>query len=67
MKPSVVAHFQAFMDRSVTGHQIILREKAGHPQLFPVHKSSQLLQGSRGLVGLRFFRGDHALPLPEHT
>lgn len=67
MKPSVMAHFQIFMDRSVAGHWIILREKAGLPQLFTVHKGSQWLQSRRGLAGLRRAGGGHALSLAECT
>lgn len=47
MKPSVMAHFQAFMDRSVAGHWVTLREKAGHPQLLAV------TAGQLGPAGLR--------------
>lgn len=35
MKPSGMAHFQAFTGGSAAGHGIILREKAGHPRQHP--------------------------------
>jgi len=40
----------------------VLREKAGHPQLFDVHEGGQRLQGSQRLAGLGRAKGDHALP-----
>lgn len=51
MKPSVMAHFQGFTNRSVAGHGIMIQERAEHPQLFAGHWGWQWLQGSWDPMG----------------
>lgn len=51
MKPSVMAHFQGFTNRSVAGHRIMLQERVEHPQPFAGHWGWQWLRGSWGPLG----------------
>lgn len=53
MKPSVMAHFQGFTNRSVAGHGIMIQERAEHPQLLAGHWGWQWLQGSWDPMGGR--------------